>query len=79
MQSHRRLNKRQVKTTPNKNITTNGLKRPCTGQISTDSLQSEPATHPIPDLRLEAKMTAEVSVPVLFLCFSVITVASFRS
>lgn len=49
----------QANTTPIKNVTINGLKRPCTRQISTDSVQSEPATQPIPDLRLEAKMTAE--------------------
>lgn len=66
----------QANTTPIKNVTINGLKRPCTRQISTDSVQSEPATQPIPDLRLEAKMTAEVSLPVFLICFSIIAVTS---
>ncbi|XP_057974939.1 uncharacterized protein LOC131162458 isoform X2 [Malania oleifera] len=59
VRSPQRLKKRQVKTTPTKNLTTSGLKGASLRHLSTNPLLNEHGSHSIPDLRLEAKMTAE--------------------
>lgn len=73
--SPRRLKIERVNTTPIKNVTTNDLKR----RMPTGQVPNEPATLSTPDLRLEAKMIAEVSLPHIVMCFSIIAVPSVRS
>ncbi|KAJ7959130.1 ATPase family AAA domain-containing protein 5 [Quillaja saponaria] len=46
-------------STPKKNVRGNGLQGACSGQISPDSIKIGDASPPVPDLRLEARLSAE--------------------
>ncbi|XAR55573.1 hypothetical protein NMG60_11035684 [Bertholletia excelsa] len=51
--------KRRVQTTPKKDIGNGGFKKACSEQLLDSPIHSESLSRPIPDLRLEAKLTAE--------------------
>ncbi|CAK9154618.1 unnamed protein product [Ilex paraguariensis] len=51
--------KRRMNSTPKKKVMDSGLEEACSGPISINAVQSVHSSQLIPDLRLEAKMTAE--------------------
>ena len=71
--------KRPVSTTPKKTKTTPRKTKTTPKKTMTDSIECEDASPPVPDLRLEAKMSAQVSRGAQFRVFIMIVFSSVYS